>query len=89
MTSTSLILSHNIFFSATYDASKKCYKLTGTKSWITNSPVADLFIVWARCDHFNNRIKGFILEKGMRGLSAPEIKGSTSSLCFPVAPNAF
>lgn len=53
------------------------YKLTGNKIWITNSPVADVFVVWAKCvggDH-DGRIRGFILEKGMKGLSAPEIHG--------------
>lgn len=52
------------------------YQLTGSKMWITNSPIADIFIVWAKNDE--NRIKGFILEKGMAGLSAPEIKGKLS-----------
>ncbi|MBN9460115.1 MAG: acyl-CoA dehydrogenase [Burkholderiales bacterium] len=53
------------------------YQLTGAKMWISNSPFADVFIVWAKCvggDH-NGRIKGFILEKGMKGLSAPAIHG--------------
>lgn len=53
------------------------YKLTGNKIWITNSPVADVFVIWAKCvggDH-DGRIRGFILEKGMKGLSAPEIHG--------------
>ena len=45
---------------------------------ITNSPIADVFIVWAKCDSENNRIKGFILEKGMKGLSAPVIQGKFS-----------
>ena len=47
-------------------------------SRITNSPVADVFIVWAKCDRDNNRIRGFILEKGMKGLSAPRIEGKFS-----------
>jgi len=53
------------------------YQLTGSKMWISNSPIADVFIVWAKCvggDH-DGRIKGFILEKGMKGLSAPAIHG--------------
>jgi len=53
------------------------YQLTGSKMWISNSPFADVFIVWAKCvggDH-DGRIKGFILEKGMKGLSAPAIHG--------------
>ncbi len=53
------------------------YQLTGNKMWISNSPIADVFVVWAKCvggDH-DGRIKGFILEKGMKGLSAPAIHG--------------
>ena len=53
------------------------YRLTGNKIWITNSPVADVFVIWGKCvggDH-DGRIRGFILEKGMKGLSAPEIHG--------------
>ncbi|GIL05352.1 MAG: glutaryl-CoA dehydrogenase [Betaproteobacteria bacterium] len=49
------------------------YKLTGTKMWITNSPIADVFVVWAKNDA--GKIRGFILEKGMKGLSAPAIHG--------------
>ncbi len=49
------------------------YLLSGNKMWITNSPVADLFVVWAKDD--DNDIRGFILEKGMQGLSAPKIEG--------------
>ena len=49
------------------------YRLTGTKSWITNSPFADVFIVWAKDD--SGTIRGFILEKGMPGLTAPPIHG--------------
>ncbi|MEY4214202.1 MAG: acyl-CoA dehydrogenase [Burkholderiaceae bacterium] len=53
------------------------YELTGSKMWISNSPFADVFVVWAKCQggDFDGRIKGFILEKGMKGLSAPKIKG--------------
>jgi glutaryl-CoA dehydrogenase len=53
------------------------YEITGAKMWISNSPFADVFVVWAKCqggDH-DGRIKGFILEKGMKGLSAPAIHG--------------
>ena len=53
------------------------YLLSGSKMWISNSPIADVFVVWAKCvggDH-DGRIKGFILEKGMKGLSAPAIHG--------------
>jgi glutaryl-CoA dehydrogenase len=49
------------------------FALTGTKSWISNSPIADVFIVWAKDDE--GVIRGFILEKGMKGLSAPPIHG--------------
>jgi glutaryl-CoA dehydrogenase len=51
------------------------YLLTGNKMWISNAPVADVFIVWAKLD---GRIRGFILEKGMKGLSAPKIEGKFS-----------
>ncbi|MBV6304756.1 acyl-CoA dehydrogenase [Candidimonas humi] len=53
------------------------YKLSGNKMWITNSPIADVFVVWAKCvggDH-DGKIRGFILEKGMKGLTAPAIHG--------------
>ena len=49
------------------------YSLSGAKMWISNSPIADVFIVWAKNDE--GKIKGFILEKGMEGLSAPKIEG--------------
>jgi glutaryl-CoA dehydrogenase len=52
------------------------YVLHGNKMWITNSPIADIFIVWAKNDA--GRIRGFILEKGMQGLSAPKIDGKFS-----------
>ena len=51
------------------------YRVTGTKMWITNSPIADVFIIWAKLDGV---IKGFILEKGMEGVSAPKIEGKFS-----------
>ena len=53
------------------------YQLTGSKTWISNSPIADVFVVWAKCQggDFDGRIKGFILDKGMKGLSAPKIAG--------------
>jgi len=51
------------------------YQLNGSKMWITNSPIADVFIVWAK---LNGVIKGFILEKGMAGLTAPKIEGKFS-----------
>ena len=49
------------------------YSISGAKMWISNSPIADVFIVWAKNDE--GKIKGFILEKGMEGLSAPKIEG--------------
>ncbi len=49
------------------------YSLTGNKTWISNSPIADVFVVWAKTE--DGRIRGFILEKGMQGLSAPAIHG--------------
>jgi glutaryl-CoA dehydrogenase len=54
------------------------YKLTGAKMWISNAPIADVFIVWAKSEAHNNQIRGFILEKGMKGLSAPKISGKLS-----------
>lgn len=63
---------------AKYNPSSKTYTLNGTKSWITNSPIADVFIVWGKCDRDNNKIRGFILEKGMKGLTAPKIEGKFS-----------
>lgn len=52
------------------------YLLKGSKMWITNSPVADVFVVWAKND--TGRIKGYVLEKGMQGLSAPKMHGKLS-----------
>jgi len=52
------------------------YELSGAKMWITNSPIADVFVVWAKNDA--GKIRGFILEKGMKGLSAPKIEGKFS-----------
>ena len=49
------------------------YRLTGTKMWISNSPIADVFIIWAKSEAHDGKIKGFVLEKGMAGLSAPKI----------------
>jgi len=54
------------------------YRLSGSKMWITNSPIADVFVVWAKSDAHEGKIKGFILEKGMKGLSAPAIKQKLS-----------
>ncbi|MEO6225009.1 MAG: acyl-CoA dehydrogenase [Sphingomicrobium sp.] len=49
------------------------YRLSGSKMWITNSPIADVFVVWAKSDAHDGKIRGFVLEKGMAGLSAPKI----------------
>jgi glutaryl-CoA dehydrogenase len=54
------------------------YSLSGSKMWISNSPIADLFVVWAKSEAHGGKIRGFILEKGMAGLSAPKIKGKMS-----------
>tara|TARA_B100000524_G_scaffold167446_1_gene85609 strand:- start:75 stop:1316 length:1242 start_codon:yes stop_codon:yes gene_type:complete len=54
------------------------YSLTGSKMWISNSPIADVFIVWAKSKEHGDAIKGFILEKDMNGLMAPKIKGKLS-----------
>ena len=54
------------------------YSLSGSKMWISNSPIADVFVVWAKSKEHDDAIKGFILEKGMNGLSAPKIKGKLS-----------
>ncbi|EDR08869.1 glutaryl-CoA dehydrogenase [Laccaria bicolor S238N-H82] len=51
--------------------------LNGSKTWITNAPVADVFIVWANCK-WDNRIRGFILDKGLKGLTAPAIKNKVA-----------
>lgn len=61
---------------AKFDSETKSYVLNGAKTWITNAPVADLFIVWARCD--DGKVRGFIVEKGTAGLSAPPIPGKMS-----------
>ena len=54
------------------------YKLSGSKMWITNSPIADVFVVWAKSEEHGGAIRGFVLEKGMKGLSAPKIKEKLS-----------
>ncbi len=54
------------------------YSLSGAKNWITNSPIADVFIIWAKSDAHDGKIKGFILKKGMKGLAAPKIEGKFS-----------
>jgi glutaryl-CoA dehydrogenase len=54
------------------------YRLNGAKMWISNSPIADVFVVWAKSKAHDNKIRGFILEKGMSGLSTPKIEGKLS-----------
>ncbi len=54
------------------------YRITGSKMWISNAPIADVFVVWAKSAAHNNEIRGFVLEKGMKGLSAPKIEGKLS-----------
>ncbi len=54
------------------------YRLTGSKMWISNAPFADVFVVWAKSEAHGDAIMGFILEKGMKGLSAPKIEGKLS-----------
>lgn len=54
------------------------YRLNGSKMWISNSPIADVFVVWAKSKAHDNKIRGFILDKGMTGLSTPKIEGKLS-----------
>ncbi|MDB2390501.1 acyl-CoA dehydrogenase [Alphaproteobacteria bacterium] len=54
------------------------YRISGSKMWISNAPIADVFVIWAKSDAHDGKIKGFILEKGMAGLSAPKIGGKLS-----------
>ncbi|NNL19544.1 MAG: acyl-CoA dehydrogenase [Boseongicola sp.] len=54
------------------------YVLNGAKMWISNSPIADVFVVWAKSEAHGGKIKGFVLEKGTAGLSAPKIEGKLS-----------
>ncbi|HEX2552413.1 MAG TPA: acyl-CoA dehydrogenase [Microvirga sp.] len=54
------------------------YRLSGSKMWISNSPIADVFVVWAKSPSHDDQIRGFVLEKGMKGLSAPKIGGKLS-----------
>ncbi len=54
------------------------YVLSGSKTWISNAPFADVFVVWARSEAHGGKIRGFVLEKGMKGLEAPRIKGKLS-----------
>ncbi|WP_371170760.1 acyl-CoA dehydrogenase [Aliiroseovarius sp. 2305UL8-7] len=54
------------------------YVLNGSKMWISNSPIADVFVVWAKSEAHDGKIKGFVLDKGTKGLSAPKIEGKQS-----------
>jgi glutaryl-CoA dehydrogenase len=54
------------------------YVLNGAKMWISNSPLADVFVIWAKSDEHGGKIRGFVLEKGMKGLSAPKVGGKLS-----------
>lgn len=54
------------------------YRISGAKMWISNSPIADVFVVWAKSEAHGGKIRGFVLEKGMKGLSAPKIAGKLS-----------
>jgi len=63
---------------AVYDSDKKVYKLNGSKTWITNSPIADVFVIWAKCE--DGQIRGFVIERETAGdrLSTPKIEGKFS-----------
>ena len=54
------------------------YRLSGSKMWISNSPIADVFVIWAKSAAHGNEIRGFVLQNGMKGLSAPKIEGKLS-----------
>jgi len=54
------------------------YRLSGAKTWITNAPIADVLVVWAKSDAHDGEIRGFLLERGMKGLATPAIKGKVS-----------
>ncbi len=54
------------------------YRLTGSKMWISNAPIADVFVVWAKSDAHDGKIRGFVLDKGLKGLSAPKIENKLS-----------
>jgi len=54
------------------------YLISGTKTWISNSPIADVFVIWAKSDAHGGKIRGFLLERGVKGLSTPKIEGKLS-----------
>lgn len=68
---------------ARYDAGSRSYKLTGSKTWISNSPIADILVVWAKCD--DGKIRGFIIDRNesAKGLATPRIKGKFSLRASP------
>lgn len=66
----------NMETKAKYNPSSGTYTINGAKTWITSSPYADICVVWAKCD--DGRVRGFILERGMKGLSTPKIEGKFS-----------
>lgn len=72
---------------AVYDSSSKTYSLRGSKTWITNSPVSDVLIIWARSAHHNNSVRGFVVErskvKDASSLSTPKIQGKFSLRSSP------
>lgn len=63
---------------AKYNAKDGVYVLNGSKTWITNSPIADVAVVWAKCVDDGNKIRGFIVERGMPGFTTPRIEGKFS-----------
>jgi glutaryl-CoA dehydrogenase len=54
------------------------YRISGSKTWISNAPFADVFVIWAKSDAHGGAIRGFVIEKGTKGLSAPKIEGKLS-----------
>jgi len=54
------------------------YRISGAKMWISNSPIADVFVIWAKSDEHGGKIRGFVLDKGLEGLSAPQVKQKLS-----------
>ncbi len=54
------------------------YRLSGTKTWISNAPIADVMVVWAKSDAHDGKVRGFVLERGMKGLTTPKIEGKLS-----------
>ncbi|MGH8732364.1 MAG: acyl-CoA dehydrogenase family protein, partial [Burkholderiales bacterium] len=65
------------------ERSQDGYRLTGAKTWITNSPVADIFVVWAKSGAHQDSIRGFLLERGMQGLATPSISQKLSLRAAP------